>query len=81
MKLIGPFPATTTPVRNGVYKVCTPSASPNNKYSYWSKQKGWRLCSSTIKSAEGELYVDGWYGCSSMYTAGATWWGLAKESV
>lgn len=80
--LIGPFPATTHPVRAGVYKVLTPHGPIHNKYAYWSTKHGWSLCGMTVKSAHGERRDAAQYeGLSSMYGRDAVWWGSEQMTT
>lgn len=80
LKLIGPFPSDVPPVREGVYKVKTPSAGKGNKYAYWSRKHGWHLCGKSVKEAWGEKQMGTeWCTNSSMYTPHAVWWGIPKD--
>ncbi len=79
-ELIGPFPSSVKPVRDGIYKVKTgPKTFPRgNNFARWNGKHGWDLCGSTI--AETARERGGHYqGESSMYSRNAQWWGITKE--
>ena len=73
------FPSSIKPVRSGVYAVFTPN-SCGNKYAYYDK-KGWRLCSSDIKTAEAEKNWIGNFYDSSMYLPKSMWRGFQEKQA
>jgi hypothetical protein len=74
----GWFSVKVNPVRDGVYAVYTPNNN-GNKFSYFDKKHGWRLCAYTIKAAYGEKSITEDLDFSSMRLAKSKWRGLAKK--
>ena len=75
--LVGPFPATTHPVRPGVYRVVVPLGVGANRFAFF-RDGTWSLCCSNIRDARWQGRHMRYASLSSMMVPTAVWYGLPK---